>query len=459
MSNIVSSNHQVGQNATASLNITLNTDTNGDLVINKGVYPTLTEISRFPNAGGGQEYLPAGDGAVATTVQTKLRESVSVLDFGADPTGVSDSTSAIQAALDSGYYDIYIPAGSYKITSELVINTNGIWLRGAGAERTKIIQATAGANGITSNTAIDRLLWCELSDFRVEMPGGTTGNGIWIRNPEIFTGRHLRVTTLSGTKTLGYGIIVEKESVTDYGYYVLLEHSHIDKCNIGVYVTGQSPGGANGNWCEKVISNNNTSYGFHIRNNAGSFLSNCAAEENEHNVYLEGGGYVWVTNGRFERPDTHNIYVGNGAAFKVQNCLLASAGNVNTATGRGVYVAAGQFGEITGNTFQDGFSSYDIEIVAGSLQTVILDNKARNTASGWDVGGPRVLNGGTGTLQRHLVNTASGASIRHQSTERFDSGTILIGTAATGVYSGTGSPEATVTADTGSMGESGSRPM
>ena len=28
---------------------------------------------------------PAGTGAVATTVQSKLRETVSVLDFGADP--------------------------------------------------------------------------------------------------------------------------------------------------------------------------------------------------------------------------------------------------------------------------------------------------------------------------------------------------------------------------------------
>ncbi len=225
----------------------------------------------------------------------------------------------------------------------------------------------------------------------------------------------------------------------------------MDKCSTGVYITGQSPGGANGNWCEKVISNNNTNYGFHIRNNAGSFLNNCAAEQNEHNVYLEGGGYVWVTNGRYERPNTHNVYVGNGAAFKIQNCLLASAGNVNTATGRGVYVASGQFVEITGNTFQDGFSSYDIEVVAGSLETVILDNKARNAASGWDVGGPRVLDDGTRTFKRHLVNTAAGASVRHQSTERFDSGSVLIGNAGTGIYSGSGSPETIVAADSGSI--------
>ena len=65
-------------------------------------------------------FLQSGTGAVATTVQTKLRESVSVLDFGADPTGVADSTAAIQAAITyssslTDHPTVYFPAGTYLL--------------------------------------------------------------------------------------------------------------------------------------------------------------------------------------------------------------------------------------------------------------------------------------------------------------------------------------------------------
>lgn len=65
-------------------------------------------------------YTPTGTGAVATTVQAKLRESVSVKDFGAVGDGVTDDTVAIQNAVDSGYA-VYFPAGTYKVTAVLDI--------------------------------------------------------------------------------------------------------------------------------------------------------------------------------------------------------------------------------------------------------------------------------------------------------------------------------------------------
>ena len=62
-------------------------------------------------------YNPAGTGAVATTVETKLRESISVKDFGADSTGVANSTTAFTNALTAANPQaVFVPAGSYRIT-------------------------------------------------------------------------------------------------------------------------------------------------------------------------------------------------------------------------------------------------------------------------------------------------------------------------------------------------------
>ena len=55
-----------------------------------------------------------GTGAVATTVQAKLRETCSVKDFGAD--GITDDTTEIQAADDSTFKNIYVPEGDYSTT-------------------------------------------------------------------------------------------------------------------------------------------------------------------------------------------------------------------------------------------------------------------------------------------------------------------------------------------------------
>jgi len=62
-------------------------------------------------------YLPAGTGAVATTVQTELRESVSVLDFGAVGNGITNDAAAFTAAWTaSNPKAVLVPAGTYLIT-------------------------------------------------------------------------------------------------------------------------------------------------------------------------------------------------------------------------------------------------------------------------------------------------------------------------------------------------------
>ena len=81
---------------------------------------------------------PAGTGAVARSVESKLRETVSVKDFGAVGDGVTDDTAAIQAAIDYvGSINggvIGLPQGTYGITSQLNVPYSNVILQGCGSD-------------------------------------------------------------------------------------------------------------------------------------------------------------------------------------------------------------------------------------------------------------------------------------------------------------------------------------
>lgn len=67
---------------------------------------------------------------------------VNILDYGADPTGVADSTAAIQAAINSfasGRGTVFFPIGTFKVTSTITVAQDRIHLIGAGSWATQLL--------------------------------------------------------------------------------------------------------------------------------------------------------------------------------------------------------------------------------------------------------------------------------------------------------------------------------
>jgi len=100
-------------------------------------------------------------GTLTGRYELQYSGAVDVKWFGADATGVADSTAAIQATINSSD-NIYIPKGNYSISGTLSI-TNGQHVHGDGAQLTIINEKNGSVNAFSLSGAI----WAELSNLRI----------------------------------------------------------------------------------------------------------------------------------------------------------------------------------------------------------------------------------------------------------------------------------------------------
>lgn len=84
--------------------------------------------------------------AVARTAEAKLREIVSVVDFGAVGDGTTDSTTAIQNAIDfcsTIGRRLFFPTGSYLLSGTLTIAAANLIMFGEGSRNSLLVASTS----------------------------------------------------------------------------------------------------------------------------------------------------------------------------------------------------------------------------------------------------------------------------------------------------------------------------
>lgn len=124
------------------------TNKNGSLIYSA---PTPTEVyGAISENAADILYDPAGTGAVQTTVQAKLRESVSVKDFGAVGDGVTDDSPAIQNALNSSKSVIFNDNEEYLLETPVSLKDGQVlFLNGA-----KIIASASLSTAALTGTSV-----------------------------------------------------------------------------------------------------------------------------------------------------------------------------------------------------------------------------------------------------------------------------------------------------------------
>ena len=219
-------------------------------------------------------------GAVGRTVHQKLQESVSVLDFGADPTGVADSLAAFNAAIAS-FTDpvhtsrggtIFVPRGYYSLSGTLNIS--------------KHINLIGDGDGFAPATTI----WAPVT--YLSFPINTTGIRVYSNvdsgngNSGAFSSIKNLTLKCASVGTTGHGIwssaIIYLDTVQIEGFA---------QNGVNLVATSSVSGNANVFRFDNVSSGANGQNGFFIQGtdvNAG-LLNKCQASENKGVGFFDAG--------------------------------------------------------------------------------------------------------------------------------------------------------------------------
>lgn len=177
-------------------------------------------------------YLPAGGGAVATTVQAKLRQFVTPFDFGAVGDGVTDDRAALKAALESGH-----PVDGCGYTYGIDGSCSPLSL--VGFQNATLVQI-----GDRSASNASTLYIFGLSDFFVKDLNINMGTGITtLFSDDGNNGLHILGTN---TTTFSENFSVENVSVTGNGCGTGIHIRNaklftVDNCVVYDRVSGSSP--------------------------------------------------------------------------------------------------------------------------------------------------------------------------------------------------------------------------
>lgn len=338
---------------TSRSNNLLGFDSNGNVIAVTPTAGTATALSAALAAAAGAAligYNQGAAGAVTITQQAKNQQSLSVADFGADPTYTTDSTAAFIAAITYLQVNanfrggkIKVPKGRYKLSGTLAFTAyaaglvHNIYLIGDGPDNTVLDWSgcPASTTGITFNNG---------AHFGVEdlTVANCTAHGIAINNGSLGTAnyadfghiRNVRVQGCGGSGILAYNIyMAEFSNIWSFGHaqdgFVLGGYStslKVSRC----YASNNSQAG----WFLNGItysdfsacgSDSNTFAGYTMTNMVGVTFNGCGAESNGRDGFSLSTSTASVTGIPTASQDIH------GVVFS--GCFTIA----NSASGAGAY--------------------------------------------------------------------------------------------------------------------------
>jgi hypothetical protein len=346
-------------------------------------------------------FLALGTGAQSRTVQSKLRDVVSVKDFGAVGNGIANDAGAIQLAINAvaaaGGGTVYLPAGNYLMNSGVTWTASGVHLKGAGVSATTLTCNFASGDIICIGDGAANPNDCSIEHLSISsVPVKTSGAAIRFRNGHNLRAGFFRVNSnmlvgvdldagpqqflyyvhdfeiLSGSNAgirigeagsgipqdvwIGQGIIASAGAgllmLNASGIY--LRTIDLLGCNTAFTTYPAAGQRVSAVFALELIADTCNSHGFNIITNGGSvnemtftacWASSCGVVDNGAGFkFSTGGGSVAgvsVTGGRVINNKGHGILLEGGTDFTFTGVQVMCNSTAGIGLYHGMAVAAG----------------------------------------------------------------------------------------------------------------------
>jgi len=305
-----------------------------------------------------------------------------VLDFGADPTGINDSTTEIQAAIDAAENGaLYIPTGTYTCSSSIQIKANTLIFGDGRASSILSFTHTGKAlfSSFTPNTT--NVADIKLRDFGITCTNAANNDGAYVD----ICGTFIDLENIKISGTFLYGIILDQsELVTILRCEII--NTRINGANIYIvngssYTPGNLPGFTNNITVRETQLNAlSTNYALiYDQGGVGHWFQNNNYNGGGTGIVAYAVKNLNIFGGAFESQASYPIVVdqgnptGSGVYTPCEEVIIMGCGIASLAGTQpiGILVARVRGGQITNNIFS-GFTTGAIALSTGNRPTGVL---------------------------------------------------------------------------------------
>lgn len=214
---------------------------------------------------------------------------VNIKTFGADPTGTTDSTAAIQAALNAAVNQVvYVPAGTYLISAGLTCGMGVSGIVGDGPFASKIVANNSSFNAVLfTNTDTKVGFFIRNIGFTgAGQSAANANNGIYLTHSSISVVEFPMFENVNVNSVPGIGFVVDKPITANF-----------IGCRSSNNVYGFQTNGSTSCAFTACYALTNLKAGYSLNGTHYSTFNACAADHNGCSYYVWNSASVITFNG------------------------------------------------------------------------------------------------------------------------------------------------------------------